>query len=70
MKTYRVCPTLDIFKDVKAKNEEDAKDKVQKQLDNLIQWNKIWNKNFQELNCDKTFITDEWFETKQEEKQV
>jgi len=61
MKTYRVCPTLDIFKDVKAKNEEDAKNKVQDEIDNLINWKKIMNKNYQELNCDNTFITDEWY---------
>ena len=60
MKTYRVCPTLDIFKDVKAKNEEDAKNKVQDEIDNLINWKKIMNKNYQELNCDNTFITDMW----------
>ena len=61
MKTYRVCPTLDIFKDLKAKNEEDAKNKVQNEIDNLINWKKIMNKNYQELNCDHTFITDEWY---------
>ena len=60
MKTYRVCPTLDIFKDVKAKNEEDAKNKVQDEIDNLINWKKIMNKNYQELNSDNTFITDMW----------
>tara|TARA_R100000234_G_C4944196_1_gene154300 strand:- start:210 stop:401 length:192 start_codon:yes stop_codon:yes gene_type:complete len=62
MKTYRVCPTLDIFKDVKAKNEEDAKNKVQDEIDNLINWKKIMNKNYQELNSDNTFITDMWEE--------
>ena len=36
MKTYRVCPTLDIFKDVKANNEWEAKSKVQDEIDNLI----------------------------------
>ena len=60
MKIYRVCPTLDIFKDVKAKNEEDAKNKIQDEIDNLINWKKIMNKNYQELNCDNTFITDIW----------
>ena len=60
MKIYRVCPTLDIFKDVKAKNEEDAKNKIQDEIDNLINWKKIMNKNYQELNCDNTFITDMW----------
>ena len=61
MKTYRVCPTLDIFKDVKANNEWEAKSKVQDEIDNLINWKKIMNKNYQELNCDNTFITDEWY---------
>tara|TARA_R100000654_G_C2630645_1_gene120056 strand:+ start:411 stop:605 length:195 start_codon:yes stop_codon:yes gene_type:complete len=60
MKIYRVCPTLDIFKDVKAKNEEDAKNKIQDEINNLINWKKIMNKNYQELNCDNTFITDMW----------
>ena len=60
MKTYRVCPTLDIFKDVKANNEWEAKSKVQDEINNLINWKKIMNKNYQELNCDFTFITDEW----------
>ena len=60
MKIYRVCPTLDIFKDVKAKNEEDAKNKIQDEINNLINWKKIMNKNYQELNCDNTFITDIW----------
>ena len=45
MKTYRVCPTLDIFKDVKANNEWEAKSKVQDEIDNLINWKKIMNKN-------------------------
>ena len=61
MKTYRVCPTLDIFKDVKANNEWEAKNKVQDEIDNLINWKKIMNKNYQELNCDNTFITDKWY---------
>ena len=61
MKTYRVCPTLDIFKDVKANNEWEAKNKVQDEIDNLINWKKIMNKNYQELNCDDTYITDEWY---------
>ena len=61
MKTYRVCPTLDIFKDVKANNEWEAKNKIQDEIDNLINWKKIMNKNYQELNCDDTYITDEWY---------
>ena len=61
MKTYRVCPTLDIFKDVKANSEWEAKNKVQDEIDNLINWKKIMNKSYQELNCDHTYITDEWY---------
>jgi hypothetical protein len=39
-----------------------GKQKVkQDEINNLINWKKIMNKNYQELNCDHTFITDEWY---------
>ena len=63
MNVYRVCPTLDLSVDVKAKDEDEAIRKVQKATEEIIRdcCNRLMNElNHLELGCDPTYITDSW----------
>ena len=64
MMIYRVCPTLDICKDVQANSRQEAIAKVNKEMEQLINWKKIYKKGYSDLNCDWTYITDQWEEEK------
>ena len=41
---YRVCPTLDICKDVKANSRQEAIAKVNEEIEQFINWKKIYKK--------------------------
>ena len=60
--TYRVCPTLDMCKDVLAETPEFAIKLVNHEVRNIINEavSKLMSIGYSELGADHTFITDSW----------
>ena len=69
-KMYRVFPTLDMFIDVKADNEEDAISKVlnDKEVSSIIDdcCSQLSQIGYQIGGCDKTYATDTFEEDEDE----
>ena len=62
MNVYRVFPTLDMSVDVKAKNEQEAIDKVEKATREIIGdcCDKLRKLNHFEGGCDHIYVTVSW----------
>tara|TARA_B110000503_G_scaffold59768_1_gene95190 strand:+ start:219 stop:416 length:198 start_codon:yes stop_codon:yes gene_type:complete len=61
---YRVCPTLDLFKDVEASSPEEAKAMVVNEYMRFIRWSSLEKNGYKELLADFPYITDQWEEEK------
>jgi hypothetical protein len=59
-KIYRVCPTLDLCKDVEAISENQAIEKINEEFKQFINWKSFYLNGYSDLNCDFTYITDQW----------
>jgi len=64
MKTYRVCPTLDSFIDIKAESKEEAIEKMMKLAGETVFKcrQKLDSIGFSEMGADFPFCTDSWYE--------
>jgi hypothetical protein len=58
--TYRVCPTLDLCKDVEAYSQEEAKKIVMNEFMRFIKWSSFYKNGYSDLNADFIYITDQW----------
>jgi hypothetical protein len=57
---YRVCPTLDLCKDVEANSPEEAREIVVNEFMRFVRWSSLYKNGYSDLNADFTYITDKW----------
>jgi len=67
MRVYRVCPTLDISRDVKANSQEEAELIVHNESMRILlgkggAMDQFFDAGYLELGADPVFITDSWEE--------